>query len=133
MLPKELVMRLFHRHSWSTFTCTAREIEGIKLLTAKDIESNRTCFIGKPEDYRCPRHEDYPLRADGECRICNYKIIISPMPKMDDVLITYKVCLTCGEYDVTAQCGKCRYTVNKEYVKLKIQALKKEKEDEELS
>lgn len=124
-------MRFFHKHAWSTFTCKASEIEGIKLIGANDLLSKEIFLVGNIADHRCPKHPYQALQSDGECRSCYYTVKSIPPPKLEDVLITYKVCLTCGDYDVIAQCGKFKYTVNKEYIKLKIEALKKEKEDEE--
>jgi hypothetical protein len=124
-------MGLFHRHTWSTFTCNAQEIEGIKLINAKDITTKEVFFLGDLSLHRCPTHPNDSLRSDGECRSCFYRIKLTPMPKLNEVLITYKNCLTCGVYDITVQCGKFNYTVNKEYIKLKIQQIKKEKEDAE--
>jgi hypothetical protein len=124
-------MGLFHRHTWSTFTCSAREVDGIKFISAKDIASNKDYCLGHPSEHRCPNHPHRSLRSDGECFECSYKVAFLDVPRLDDVLITYKVCLTCGAYDVTTQCGKYKYNVNKEYVKLKIEAVKKEKEEAE--
>jgi hypothetical protein len=124
-------MGLFHRHTWSTFTCSASEIEGLKLINARDISTRETFSIGNLSDCRCPRHSWETLRSDGECRSCDYRVKVISSPKLSDVLITYKTCLTCGEYDVKVQCGKFSYTVNKEYVKLKIESVKKDKDDAE--
>jgi hypothetical protein len=125
-------MGLFHRHSWSTFTCTANEIEGIKFISAKDIINKTQFCVGNPTDHRCPDHPSRTLRSDGECYSCNYKIATIDLPNLSDILITYKKCLTCGVYDVEAQCGKYKYVVNKEYVKLKIESVKKEKDEAEM-
>lgn len=126
-------MGLFHRHTWSTFTCSASEVEGLKLINARDIVTKKVYFVGSIEDMRCPDHPHAGLRADGECRdySCTYKVCVTPAPKLSDVLITYRNCITCGEYTVMVQCGKFNYTVNKEYVKLKIESVKKEKEEAE--
>ena len=62
-------MGLFHRHTWSTFTCPASEIEGLKLIKANDISTKENFSIGNISDCRCPRHSWETLRSDGECRI----------------------------------------------------------------
>lgn len=126
-------MGLFHRHTWSTFTCSAHEIEGLKLIQARDIATKKVYLVGRLEDMHCPDHPHSELRSDGVCRDynCSRQVFVTPIPKLTDVLITYKNCLTCGEYTVVVQCGKFNYTVNKEYVKLKIESVKKEKEEAE--
>jgi hypothetical protein len=128
-------MRLFHRHSFSTFTCNANEIPGISFLGAKDIYTKEKIFLkGFTDKIKCDAHYgDYYFHSDGTCPGpgCNRKLRIC-VPVLQDILITYKSCSTCSDYEIKAQCGKYEYTINKEYVKLKIDILKKAKDDAEM-
>lgn len=123
-------MGFFHKHSLTTFTCNASELQGIKLIDAVEIGTNKKMYFDVTH-MSCPRHKEF-LRPQGDCPICSFQGKPISLPNLKDVIIEFTTCQKCNYFKVTAQCGKYKYSVNNEWVKLRIVQIKKEKEDAEL-
>lgn len=130
------IMSWFHKHSWSIFTCNADEIPGIQMIGAVDIHTKEKKYLkGFTEKVRCNQHSysEYYFDSNGNCPSygCSNKLQLLH-PQLKDILITYKKCATCDRYEIVAQDSRFIYSFNKEYVKLKIELLKKQKDDSEI-
>lgn len=129
-------MGLFHRHTYTTFTCHANEIDGFRILSAKDAHTG-AIIAADISDVRCPDHrKQYIRQREDDCCICaaygcDFKAYFLKPPPLKEILITYKKC-SCSHYLIDVQCGKNKYVVNKEYIMQKIELLKKKKEDAEI-
>lgn len=119
----------FHKHKFSVFICTANEIPGISFSECKGIHDSKKYTI-KTSGYctKCGKNLDsnYNCSFYGGCGELH-----SVLPPLKDILISYKKCQLCDHYDVSALCNKYSYKVNGEYIKLRLDDIKKKKDDEE--
>lgn len=125
-----MIKKLFHKHTLSKSVFTADEVIGLKFHYAISLASGDTHhFERKP----CPQHGMHRMRTDGKCESygCSTDFKIVTMPKLSDIVITYEKCMYCDFYSINIQCGLYKYTANKEYIKIRLDELKKKKDDEE--
>lgn len=119
----------FHKHQFSTFTCTANEIPGISFSECKGIH-DKVKYPIKTSGYctKCGKNLD----SNGKCSQysgCQTQHVIRP--DLKDIIISYKKCQTCDHYEISALGNMYSYIVNKEYIKLRLDDIKKKKDDEE--
>lgn len=121
---------LFHKHSTASMVIPANEIYGIKFHYAISlVTGEHHHFERKP----CPEHGMHRMDTLGKCGAygCSTNFRVIDMPNLSEIVVTYVKCLTCDYYTISVQCGMYKYVVNKEYIKLKIDELVKQKTDDE--